>query len=128
MKKVININSKSDYWDYDSLNDSFFAFSKGVQYKSSIEIDGVLLDVGMDNSIVGIEILDAAKRFGISKYDMKNLKQIRADIKVSEESINIKLLLEVSKRNRELPLKLSITGANEMKLPSTSSGTMAVAA
>ncbi|WP_094228462.1 DUF2283 domain-containing protein [Methanolobus psychrotolerans] len=103
--------------DYDVQNDSFFAYSKDVKYKSSIDIDGIILDIGEDNSIMGIEILDASKKFGISKYDVQHYKKLNVQMDISPKVIDLKMTMRVGKRNAEVLREAAASALNIMNLP-----------
>jgi uncharacterized protein YuzE len=103
--------------DYDAQNDSFFAYSKGVKYKSSVDLDGILLDIAEDNSIMGVEVLGVSNRFGISKYDVQNYKSIEVSVKITEKAIDVHVTLSVLKRNAEISRVAEASALNSMNLP-----------
>jgi len=53
-------------------NDSIFLYAADAKYEYSIDLGDIILDVDNDNSIAGIEILDASLLFGLPKEDLKN--------------------------------------------------------
>ncbi|WP_340819825.1 DUF2283 domain-containing protein [Methanolobus sp. WCC4] len=106
--------------DYDLQNDSFFAYSKGVKYKSSIDIDGIILDIGEDDSITGVEILDASKKFGISKYDVQHCRTLNVQIDISAKVIDLKITMNVGKRNAEVLRETAASTINILNLPAGS--------
>ncbi|WP_229388684.1 DUF2283 domain-containing protein [Methanosarcina sp. DH2] len=72
---------------YDFENDSVFFYGSNKKYRSSIDLDGIILDISEDNEIMTIEILDASNRFSLAKEDLRNIKYFEALIEVSEETI-----------------------------------------
>jgi hypothetical protein len=106
-----------DVADYDMENDSFFAYSKEMKYKSSIDLDGIILDIAEDNSLMGVEILDISERFGITKYDASNYKKLNVRVKVSEKLIKVEIAFSVLKRNASVPRSLKASTLNSMNLP-----------
>ena len=74
-------------YDYDLENDSIFFYGSNKKYRSSIDLDGIILDISEDNQIMAIEILDASNRFNLAKEDLRNIKYFEARIEVSEENI-----------------------------------------
>ena len=73
---------KIDVFDYDLENDSLFFKYKGKKYKTSTRIDNIILDLGVDGSPVGAEILNASKMFKVPKSAIKNLKNFYAEISI----------------------------------------------
>lgn len=107
----------ADFYDYDFENDSLFFNRKGVQLESSIDLGNVILDIGVDGSPVGFEILHASKMFNVSKFTIKNFHNINAGIFITEETIEVTLILTVVLRNGEIP-KIAISqGINDINLP-----------
>ncbi|ETA68250.1 MAG: hypothetical protein PWQ51_2546 [Methanolobus sp.] len=121
------ISRKGDTSDYDMENDSFFAYSSKMKYKSSIDINGIILDVAEDNSIMGVEILDVSNRLGVSKFDMKNYKSLEMTVDISENVIEVEITFGILKRNRPIPHVVAATALNSMHLPE-GSGSLAVVA
>jgi uncharacterized protein YuzE len=121
------ISRKGDAADYDMENDSFFAYSSKMKYKASIDLDGIILDIAEDNSIMGVEILDISSRLGISKYDVRNYKSLEMAVDISESVIKVEITFSVLKRNLPTPHVVAVTGLNSMHLPA-GSGSLAVSA
>ena len=107
-----------DTFDYDFENDSLFFIYKGVDYESSIDIDDIILDLGVDGSPVGAEILHASKQFNVPKTAIKNLKNFKAEISISEKTIEIKFTIYTVLRNRETEKIVASQGVNDEDLPS----------
>src|SRR5665647_2321633 len=61
-----------DHSDYDFENDSFFFNHGGVQLESSIDLGNLIIDMGVDGSPIGFEILHASKMFNVPKSKIKN--------------------------------------------------------
>lgn len=111
------IERKGDVADYDIQNDSFFTYTKEMKYKSSIDIDGIVLDIAEDNSIMGIEIMDFSNRFDISKYDAQHYKSLFVEVTITEQSIVVEITLRVLKRNAEVSHITEASAINSMNLP-----------
>lgn len=111
------IERKGDIADYDIQNDSFFTYTKEMKYKSSIDIDGIVLDIAEDNSIMGIEIMDFSNRFDISKYDAQHYKSLSVEVTITEQSIVVEITLRVLKRNAEVSHITEASAINSMNLP-----------
>lgn len=52
---------------------------------SSIDMDGIILDISEDNQVMAIEILDASKRFYLVKEDLRNINCFEALIEVNKD-------------------------------------------
>jgi len=109
-------------YDYDFENDSIFFYGGNKQYRSSVDLDGIILDISDDNNIMAIEILDASKRFNLAKEDLRNIKYFEANIEISEENIKITMKISVSKRNKMVDKDLNALGLNSMNLPISKQG------
>lgn len=114
--------SKLSEYDYDFQNDSIFFYVEDKKYKSSIDLDGIILDFSEDNSIMDIEILNASEKFNVSKSDLDNVKHFDAIIEVSEQNIKITMKMEISKRNKLIDRCLDALTINSMNLPSSRQG------
>ena len=107
----------ADSYDYDFENDSLFVIRKGVQLESSIDLGNVILDMGVDGTPVGFEILHASKVFKIPKSQIKNFHHINAEYVITEKTIEVKFTITVDVRNYKTP-KIAISqGINDMDLP-----------
>lgn len=109
-------------YDYDFENDSIFFYGGNKKYRSSIDLDGIILDISEDSDIMAIEILDASKRFNLAREDLRNIKSFEANIEISEENIKITMKMSVSKRNKMVDKDLNALGLNSMNLPISKQG------
>ena len=109
-------------YDYDFENDSIFFYGSNKKYMSSIDLDGIILDISEDNQVMAIEILDASKRFNLAKEDLRNIRYFEALIEVSEENIRLTMKMGVSKRNKLVDTGLNALGLNSMDLPISTQG------
>jgi len=109
-------------YDYDFENDSIFFYGSSKKYRSSIDLDGIILDISEDNQVMAIEILDAAKRFNLAKEDLRNIKYFEALIEVSVENIRLTMKIGISKRNKLVNTGLNALGLNSMNLPISTQG------
>jgi uncharacterized protein YuzE len=109
---------KIDVFDYDLENDSLFFKYKGKKYKTSTRIDNIILDLGVDGSPVGAEILNASKMFKVPKSAIKNLKNFYAEISISKESIEMKFTISVVVRNHKTEKFATSHSINDVNIPS----------
>jgi uncharacterized protein YuzE len=107
-----------DLFDYDLENDSLLFNYKGIDYKTSIRIDNIILDLGVDGSPVGAEILNASKIFKVPKIALKNPKNFYAEISISKESIEMKFTISVVVRNHKTEKFASSHSINDVNIPS----------
>lgn len=103
--------------DYDLENDSVFIYGSGKQYKKSIDLDDIILDMSEDDYIMAIEILDASKKFNVLKMDLLNVKSFAADIEITEDTIKINMKINIIKRNNSINKTMKAVGLNNMNLP-----------
>lgn len=104
-------------YDYDFGNDSIFFYGSNKRYRSSADLDGIILDISEDNQVMAIEILDASKRFNLAKEDLRNVRYFEAAIDISQENIKITMKMSVSKRNKLVDKGLDALGLNSINLP-----------
>ena len=107
-----------DLFDYDLENDSLLFNYKGIDYKTSIRIDNIILDLGVDGSPVGAEILNASKMFKVPKSAIKNLKNFYAEISISKESIEMKFTISVVVRNHKTEKFATSHSINDVNITS----------
>lgn len=106
----------ADFYDYDFDNDSLFFNRNSVQLESSIDLGNIILDIGVDGSPVGFEILHASKMFNVPKSVIQNFHNMDAEIRITKETIEIKITITVLLRNRKTP-KIAISqGINDINL------------
>jgi hypothetical protein len=114
--------SEASKYDYDLQNDSIFFYGEDKKYKSSVELEGVILDFNEEDYLTGIEILDASEKFNISKADLLNIKNFDATIIISKENIDVQMKMEYYKRNKLIATNLNALTLNTMNLPSSTQG------
>lgn len=114
--------SKLSKYDYDLQNDSIFFYGEDKKYKSSVELEGVILDFNEEDYLTGIEILDASEKFNISKADLLNIKNFDATIIISKENIDVRMKMEYYKRNKLIDINFNALTLNTMNLPSSTQG------
>lgn len=105
-----------DVWGYDFETDTLFFHDNKIKYKSSIDLGDLILDIGEDGSPIGVELLNASKNFDVSKVVMTKIKNMKSDIKISHESIEVKVRVYVTRRNASIE-KISVSrGINDVNL------------
>jgi len=114
--------SEASKYDYDLQNDSIFFYGEDKKYKSSVELEGVILDFNNEDYLMGIEILDASEKFNVSKADLVNIKNFDATIIISKENIDVRMKMEYYKRNKLIDTNLNALTLNTMNLPSSTQG------
>jgi uncharacterized protein YuzE len=104
--------------NYDADADALYVYAKNIKYVESIDLNDVILDIGENGVIKGIEILDVSKKFHIDKYDLKHIKKLNAKIEITSDIITIKISIVVLKRNRTVERQTIAKGLNDMHLAS----------
>ncbi|RLF79508.1 DUF2283 domain-containing protein [Thermococci archaeon] len=93
--------------DYDPVVDSLFVRVPESEYEHSVMLgDDVVLDFGRLSGkdkldVVGFEILEASKKFGLDKYLLRNIKRLYAEIKISEDRVEMRISIVVVQRKKE---------------------------
>jgi len=97
------MKAKVNYYFEDDI---FSGMPLRRDYDSSIQIGSFIFDLDPKGRIVGLEILNASKVFGIPKLFLNNMESgriiIEADEKFIKLSISIKTLVRNSHRNSVL--------------------------
>lgn len=118
--------SQPSKFDYDYLNDTFYAYHKEREYISSLVLDGIIIDLNEDKEFIGIEVLNASKTFGISKHELLSPIELAYNVKISDDELIVSLKLTFIKRNHPVVKTFSAIGINDMNL-SPASNTLALA-
>ena len=105
-------------FDYDIEADALHIYAKDIKYIESIDLGDIILDIGENGLIKGIEILNASKNFKLNKYDLKHIKKLTAEIKITPDIIKLKITISVLKRNKEVERFTTAKGLNDISLPS----------
>ena len=114
--------STANKYDYDFQNDTIFFYVDNDKYVSSMDLDGIILDFNEDNFIMGIEILNASKKFNFSKAGLRDIHHFSATIEISKKNIEVSMKLEIVKRNKLIDRFLNALTLNTMNLPSRTQG------
>ena len=103
---------------YSAETDILYVYAKDIKYIESIDLGDIILDIGENGLIKGIEILNASKNFKLIKYDLKHIKKLTAEIKITPDIIKLKITISVLKRNKEVERFTTAKGLNDISLPS----------
>lgn len=99
--------------DYDHLNDSIFLFAESEEYKISKMIgNNIIIDFNKDGQVTGLEVLSASKVFRMSKEALRNLKNVKLRLEVTEESVTMHLIMTSLVRNAQREKDVSIEKIN----------------
>lgn len=85
--------------EYDFENDIFYALPIKRRYDSSLQIGNFIFDLDSKGKINGIEILNAAHIFGISKVFLNSIISGKIEITVNEKIIKVKINIKALVRN-----------------------------
>ena len=94
-----NIKGKGEV-DYDYKQDILFFKTKNREYKKSVELDNVVLDVDKEGFITGIQIFEASKFLDLSKNVLMKIPKWEFRASVEDGIIEIRLIFQVKVRNR----------------------------
>lgn len=102
-KEKKKMKAKVNYYFEDDI---FSGMPLNRDYDSSIQIGGFIFDLDHKGRIVGVEILNASKVFGIPRIFLNNMEGGRIIIEVDEKfiklSISVKTLVRNSHKNSVL--------------------------
>jgi len=104
-------------YDYDLENDTIFFYGTNKKYKTSLDVNGIIVDISEDKYVMAIEILDASIKFNVQKSDLSNVQYFNAEIRINEETIKITMKLKIMKRNSLINKSIEAIGINDMHLP-----------
>lgn len=93
--KSIKIPAKTEY-DFES--DIFYARPINRKYFSSFHRGEFVFDIDDDKKVVGFEIINASKVFGVPKLFLKNPEKMLIEVVVSETSIFVKISIRQSSK------------------------------
>lgn len=112
-------NIKEIIYMYDDSSDILgIKVTQDFQYGETVEMDdGLLLDFDKNNVPVSLEILDASKRFNISKESLKSIVFLRMDVFVDDLSICLNVVMGVMIGNIENKQKIDSYASNYCNLP-----------
>ncbi len=105
--------------DYDPLGDSLFVRipPEGGEYESSVQLDDIILDMGRINSkpgVIGLEILDASKKFKISPYLLsRGVQELHAEIKIGKKEIVVSVFIRVLQRGKRKEDRMEFLASNQ---------------
>lgn len=102
--------------DYDENNDIFY-ISNEEKIKASIDIGDFVLDISHNNLICGIEIMDASENLGISKDDLKFIKNIKMSVTYKTNNVYVLLMMTFKKQDKEVNIPIPLTLNLGHKLP-----------
>ena len=115
--------SRGDTIDYDYENDSLYFFTRGDEYKHSLNLDNIIIDFSKSNHIKGVEIQNASRRFDVRKYDLKKINNFNIKLNISNEKIELEITLTLNIRNQTALKAMTAADINEYNIPA---GTMAM--
>lgn len=107
---------KIDVWGYDFETDTLFFRDKKIKYHSSLDIGDLILDIGDDESPIGVELLNASKNFGANKVILMSIKDLKVDINISKDAIEVKISVYVESRNAKVEKIVVSHGINDVNL------------
>lgn len=86
--------------DYDYKHDILFFKTKDREYKKSIELDNIVLDIDSEGFIVGIQIFEASQFLHLSKSVLLKIPNWDFNATVEGQKIEIRLMFQIKIRNK----------------------------
>ena len=86
--------------DYDYIHDILFFKVREREYKKSIELEDIVLDVDSEGFVTGIQIFDATKIFNLEKESLRNIKKWEFKIRTEGKVVFVQLTFDIMKRNK----------------------------
>jgi uncharacterized protein YuzE len=113
-------NSFEVDYKYDREVDALFIHvKKDFSYATSVELDdNVILDFDSNSVPVVLEILNASKILNTTKFSLRNIQKIKMNVNVNDESIGLKLDINVLTSNRNQTQKVDTFTSNDIGIPS----------
>ena len=105
MKKEKYVKGKMSY---DFEHDIIFACPIKRNYDSSFQIGNFIFDIDKSGKIIGFEILNASKIFGISKLFLKNRVSSDMYLEVNDKYIKLNIKIKSVIRNAKKSSVLNI--------------------
>ena len=93
---------------YDFEEDIFLARPIERKYESSFQIDNFIFDLDKENKIIGLEMFNASKVFGIPKAFLKNIGSGKLEVVISKQYIIVNIQIKTKVRNSDRVNSLSI--------------------
>jgi len=113
-----HINGKGEA-DYDFRNDVLFFKTAERNYKTSLEIENITIDIDNGGFIVGIQIFEASKFLGISKKNLLEIARWKYQATINEGRIEISLVFSMMIRNKLVEMRPIIMQPVPRNLPNT---------
>ena len=104
---------------YDADADALFIKrTDDYEYAESVELDNnIVLDFDTKGVPSALEILNASTVFDITKFALKNIKNISMQIEVLEDLIHVRFVMGVLFRNEEIPKIIDEITLNDINAP-----------
>lgn len=100
MERIRRLEGRGEL-SYDYGYDNLFFRMKGRDYKESIEIDNMLIDIDSKNFIVGFQIFEASNVTNVSKIHLRGVKHGKFNAKLSKDGrVEVKLVFQIKVRNK----------------------------
>lgn len=91
---------KAGVFDYDYVNDILFFKVDEREYAFSVELLDYVIDLDIEGFVVGLQIFDASKHFGMNKNSLRDVKNWRLEARIRAGVIEVKLVFTSMLRNK----------------------------
>ncbi|MBA2858638.1 uncharacterized protein YuzE [Methanococcus maripaludis] len=104
-------------FDYDGLLDVLYhRANPDLDYDKTLDFGNVLIDLSKDQNIKRIEIIDASKLLGSSKFELKHVASIHIKLEISKDKIELYLEVGILKRHKDTPVSFKSKILNDYGL------------
>lgn len=100
-------------FDYDMDSDSLYLYKKGEKAKHSVEVlKNFVIDLGFENDVASLEILNASKMLGVDKKELGRIKEAKISmIKAKGGIAYIAYSIRMDKIQLESQIQLPVAAA-----------------
>lgn len=91
---------KEGAFDYDYVNDILFFKVDEREYAFSVELLDYVIDLDVEGFVVGLQIFNASKHFGMNKTSLREVKNWKLEARIRAGVIEVKLIFTSMLRNK----------------------------
>ena len=115
LKDILMVSRKKRV-EYDSSVDSLHIHQNDQKILGSLVIDNFVIDISQSGDVIGLEIEDASKLFGMKQEMFENLKDAKMEVINKKNSLLIRFILKLE-NNTPVP-GVCVIPRNKIKLTS----------
>jgi len=116
MAKKKELNAEGEF-DYDYRNDVLFFKVKNREYSHSMEISSYIIDIDVEDFVVGLQIFDASKFLNTSKDSLRQIKNWKLQANTKGNMIEVRIIFNTLIRNKIIEKQPIITYSTNENFP-----------